>query len=97
MNPPDLGTFMVLMLAAALAALLIGILPTWRRMMSGGHRLPVQAFLRRQGARVDGRAALHAEMRCALCGARAECKRRLAAGANAPIAGCPNSELIQKR
>ena len=42
----DFGTIAVLMLAAALAGLLIGILPVWRRLMGAGHRrLPVWLFL----------------------------------------------------
>jgi hypothetical protein len=94
MSLPDPGSFMVLVLAAALAGLLIGVLPDWRRMV--GHRLPIDAFLRRQGARVDGRAALHAEIRCAMCGAKAQCEQRLGAGARSPIAGCPNSELLKQ-
>lgn len=88
------GALMVLVSAAAIAGLLIGILPDWRRMI--GHRLPVQGFLRRQGARVDGRAVLHAEMGCAMCDAQSKCERRLAAGADSPVAGCPNSALLKE-
>ena len=92
MSPLSPGAFMVLVFAAALAGLLIGILPDWRRMI--GHRLPIQGFLRRQGARLDGRAVVHAEMGCAMCDAKAQCEQRLAAGADSPVAGCPNSELL---
>ena len=95
MSLPDPGTFVVLVLAAALAGLLIGILPDWRRMI--GRRLPVHAFLRRQGEPLDGRAAQQAELRCAMCGAKAQCEQRLAAGERSPIAGCPNPELLQER
>ena len=91
----DASTVAVLLLACALAGLLIGILPVWRRAMSGAQRLPVWAFLRRRGAGVEGRAAVQAQMRCALCGTKAQCERQLAAGANSPVPGCPNLELFR--
>ncbi len=90
----DLGTFAVLMIAAALAGLLIGILPTWRQMGSG-HRLPVWGFLTRQSAPLDGRTALQAEMLCSLCGAKTECVERLKAGAVQPAENCPNAALFK--
>lgn len=93
----DFGTVAVLILAAALAGLLLGLLPSWRRMMNGDHTLPMWVFLRRRHAGVDGRAALQAEMRCALCGQKAECERQLATGADSPIPGCLNSKLLQER
>ncbi len=94
MSLPEPGTLMALLAAAAIAGLLVGILPDWRKLV--GHRLPIHAFLRRQGAQVDDRDALvRAEMRCAVCEASAQCERRLAAGADSPLAGCPNSELLR--
>jgi hypothetical protein len=93
----DAGTVTVLMLASALAGLLVGILPAWRRLMSGGQRLPVWAFLRRRGFGVDGRAAVRAETRCALCGAKAQCEQLLAAGADSPVPECPNLKLLHER
>ena len=94
----DAGTVTVLMLASALAGLLVGILPAWRRLMSDGQRLPVWAFLRRRGsAGVEARAVAQAEVRCTLCGAKAQCEQLLAAGADSPVPECPNLELLQRK
>lgn len=90
----DFGTVAFLMLAAALAGLLVGALPIWRQMMSGGHGLPVWLFLRRQNASLDSRAALDAEIRCAVCGERAGCLERLKAGSAQPPENCPNAALF---
>lgn len=91
----DFGTVAFLMLAAVLAGLLIGVLPAWRQMMGGGRRLPVWLFLRRQDASLDGRAALDAEIRCAVCGERAGCLERLKAGSAQPPENCPNAALFE--
>jgi len=93
----DAGTVAVLMLASVLAGLLIGILPAWRGMKSGGQRLPVWAFLRHKGAVVEGRAAVLAEMRCVLCGTKVQCQRLLAAGADSPVPECPNLEMLRQK
>lgn len=81
----DASTVIVLMLAAALAGALLGLLPEWRRMMNGG--LPIHRHLRRAGAS----AAFEAELRCALCAGRQECARRAA-----PLPDCPNAALFRK-
>ena len=80
----DASTVVVLMVAAALAGALLGVLPEWRRMMNGG--LPIHKHLRR-GASVP----LEAELRCALCAGRQECARRAA-----PLPDCPNAALFRK-
>lgn len=88
------GTVVVLALAVALAGLLVGLLPGWRSVVSAGHRLPVWTFLRRQTASLENHPALHAELRCALCGEQAECAERLKAGAVQPPESCPNAALF---
>lgn len=77
------------------ARALLGILPAWRRL--GGHRLPVWGFLKRRGARVERLEALQAGLRCEMCDSKTQCIRRLAAGSDAPMPGCPNLELFQER
>ena len=91
----DFDTVVFLILAAALAGLLIGALPVWRQMMADGHRLPVWLFLRRQNASLDSRAALDAEIRCAVCEERAGCLERLKAGSAQPPDNCPNAALFE--
>jgi hypothetical protein len=91
----DLGMVAFLIPAAVLAGLLIGVLPVWRQMMSGGRRLPVWLFLRRQRASLDSRAALDAEIRCAVCGERAACQEHLKAGSAQPPESCPNAALFE--
>jgi hypothetical protein len=91
----DFGTVVVLMLAAALAGLLIGVLPVWRRMMSGGQRPPLWLFPRGRHDSLEGRAALLARMRCEVCGERAACLERLKAGIAQPPANCPNAALFE--
>ena len=76
----DLGTVAVLVVVSALAGLLIGILPAWRRIASSGHRLPIRLFLRGKGESLVGPSALLAEIRCEVCGERAACLERLKAG-----------------
>ena len=90
------GTLILLLLAAGLAGALVAVLPAWRRF--AGHGLPVWRFLaRRRGASVEGPAALQAEIRCALCETQARCRHLLAAGAEAPPAGCPNAALFEEK
>jgi hypothetical protein len=81
----DASTVIVLMLAAALAGALLGVLPEWRRLMSGA--LPIHKHLRRTGAS----APFEAELRCALCAGRQECAQRAT-----PLADCPNAALFRK-
>jgi len=91
----DFGTVVVLMVAAALAGLLVGVLPVWRRLMSGDHRLPVWQFLRRGDVSPEGRTALLAELRCELCDERAACLERLKTGAVLAPENCPNAALLE--
>jgi hypothetical protein len=80
----DASTVIVLMLAAALAGALLGVLPEWRRLMNGG--LPIHKHLRRGAS-----APFEAELRCALCAGRQECAQQAA-----PLADCPNAALFRK-
>lgn len=61
-----------------------------------GEGLPVLAFLRRNRPRAGGgeKALLQAELRCVVCGERAACRLRLAAGESLPPEGCPNAALF---
>jgi hypothetical protein len=87
-----LDILIAVVLAFAFGGLLFGILPVWQRAVRGGHRLPIWAFLRRQGAEaaLQGRAALQAQVLCATCSDQDRCAQRLAAGEDKPPAGCPN-------
>lgn len=93
----ETGTFILILLASALLGALIAVLPAWRSLMAIRAELPVWAFLRRGGAVLEGGDALQAELRCGMCGARAQCARLLAAGEQQPVAGCLNSELFHER
>jgi len=93
----ETGTFILILLASALIGALIAVLPAWRSLMAARAGLPVWAFLRRGGAVLEGDDALQAEIRCGMCGSRAQCARLLAAGEQQPVAGCPNSELFHER
>ncbi len=90
----DFGTVAVLVLAAALAGLLVGILPAWRGIVGSGYRLPIRLFLRGKGESLVGQSALLAEMRCQVCGERAACLERLKAGIAQPPGNCPNAALF---
>ena len=92
----DSGTIAVLVVAAALAGVLVGILPAWRRVMGGGHRrLPVWLFRHGTCAPLEYRAARLAAIRCELCGERDACMERLKAWAAQPPAHCPNAALFE--
>ncbi len=98
----DLSTLTVFLLAAAVVAVLIGTLPDWRRFAHEGWDLPIWGFLWRGGLtrgdielRLGVRAARQAELRCAACGARAQCERVLAEGGSAPAGQCPNGYLLR--
>jgi len=93
----ETGTFILILLASALVGALIAVLPAWRSLMAARPELPVWGFLRRRGVTLERGAALHAEMRCGICGSRAQCMRLLAAGDHQPVPGCLNSELFQER
>src|SRR6185295_5735410 len=90
----DAGTVAILVLGAALAGLLAGVLPFWRRIMGGDHRLPVWQFLRLRHDSLEGRTALLAELRCGLCDERAACLERLKSGAVLAPEHCPNAALL---
>jgi hypothetical protein len=81
----DTSTLIVVVLATVLAAVLLGVLPEWRRLMSGAN-LPIHRHLRRLGLRP----AFDAEVRCALCAGRQECTRRAE-----PLEDCPNAALFR--
>ncbi len=83
----DLSTVAVLMLAAALGGALVGVLPEWRRLMSGD--LPIHKHLRTLG--VVARPSFEVELRCALCAGRNRCMRRAS-----PLPDCPNAPLFRQ-
>lgn len=90
----ETGTFILILLSSALLGALIAVLPAWRSLMAASPELPVWGFLRRRGVTLERGAALHAEIRCGMCGSRVQCARLLAAGEHQPVAGCYNSELV---
>ena len=98
----DVATIVLLMVGSAILGALVAILPDWRRVMVGGRNVPLWKFLARYGlnrgdleASLGTRAAADAELRCAVCGARAECVERLAAD-RGPVAHCPNMALLSR-
>lgn len=97
----DISNAIVLLLAAALAGLLVALLPAWRRIMAHGRELPLWKFTRSMGAtrdalarRIGERAVSEAEMRCGACAADEECAQRLMKPAATPPAHCPNAALF---
>jgi hypothetical protein len=76
---------LALMLVAAIAGALFVVLPQWRRLMRSPSELPIHEY-------IAGRPSFEAEVRCAFCGGRQECRRR-----GKPLADCPNLELLQER
>jgi hypothetical protein len=93
----ETGTLVLLLLAAALAGALLSVLPVWRRVSDDSRHLPVWRFARRSGRSLEGAAALQAELRCALCDKKEQCRLLLATGSETPLSGCPNLELLHKR
>lgn len=87
----DSGTFILVILAAALAGALASVLPAWR----GTRKVPVWGFLQRRSATLDPVAALQAELRCETCSAKLRCQKLLADGADTPASGCPNAEVFR--
>ena len=81
----DISTVIVLILAAALAGALVGVLPEWRRLMSGD--LPIRKHLH-PGHESP---AFEATLRCALCAGRQACAKR-----SAPLPDCPNGALFRQ-
>jgi len=90
----DTGSFILIILAAALAGALASVMPAWQG-MRGGRGLPVWTFLRQRGSSIGHVAALQAELRCETCNAKLRCKQALADGADAPPAECPNGALFR--
>ena len=90
----DASVLILVVVAAALAGALIAVLPPWRRMQDAAANLPVRGFLRRRDNSLEHIAALQAELRCELCGAKAQCRHLLARGAASPVPECPNAELF---
>lgn len=72
---------LVLLLCVALVGALVVVLPPWRQLMRAGPTLPVHKHF----PELAGRAAFEAEMRCAACAGRNECRDRAA-----PLEACPN-------
>ena len=89
----DTGSFVLVVLAAALLGALLSVMPTWQR-LRGGHDLPVWTFLRRRGSSIERVSALQAELRCETCNAKLRCKQLLADGAVEPARECPNAALF---
>ncbi len=90
----DTSVLVLVIVAAALGGALVAVLPPWRHMRHAGSHLPVWAFLARRDTTLERITALQAELRCETCDAKEPCRRHLAAGATAPIAGCPNQGLF---
>ena len=97
----DTSELIVIAIVAALGAVLLVIAVRWRRMVAESPGLPLWGFLRREGITrddaanaVSAKAVMQAELACSVCGSRAECRARLAAGSDAvPPANCPNAPL----
>lgn len=81
----DTSTVIVLMLGAALAGVLLGVLPEWRRLMGGA--LPIH---KHWGHDTEA-PPFEAELRCALCSGREKCATRAT-----PLPDCPNAALFRK-
>ena len=81
----DAPTVIVLMLAAALAGVVLGVLPEWRRLMGGA--LPIRKHWRSETEALP----FEAELRCALCSGRERCATRAT-----PLPDCPNQALFRK-
>ena len=99
----DTSEIIVAALVVVGAVVLVVIALRWRRAIAEGPGLPLWGFLRRQGItrddaadNVTAKAVMQAELGCAVCGSRAQCRARLAAGDDAvPPANCPNAPLFE--
>jgi hypothetical protein len=96
-------TALALVSAAVIAwAMLLMAVFAWREALAERMRLPLWRFVRRSGI---GRqealdtagkgAALHAELKCALCSGKARCCGHLGAGAQ-PTGSCPNRAFLDQ-
>jgi len=99
----EVDSFALVLLTLVLGTLVFlgGVAVDWRGAMQSSSSLALWRFLGRLGlsqesvlARAGERTARIAEMRCATCSSQAECAERLAAGAQTPVADCPNAELF---
>jgi len=90
----DTGTFVLILLVAAVVGALVTALPAWRQLAARIPDLPVRGFLMRRGVALEHVEKLQVELRCELCDAKTGCRRLLADGADAPVPGCPNAELF---
>lgn len=91
------ATLFLVLFAAGALVVLASLLPEWRRFMSRASDLPFWSFLRRRGTALSGSQILEAKLRCELCASQAQCRHLIAAGAEQPVADCPNLELLQER
>jgi uncharacterized ferredoxin-like protein len=99
----DTNEMIVAALVVAGAIVLVVIALRWRSMIAEGPGLPLWRFLRREGItrddaadNISAKTMMRAELGCAVCGSREECRARLAAGNDAvPPANCPNAPLFE--
>lgn len=99
----DTSELVVAVLVVVGAIVLVVIALRWRGMIAEGPGLPLWRFLRREGItrddaadNISAKTMMRAELGCAVCGSRAECRARLAAGGDAvPPANCPNAPLLE--
>jgi hypothetical protein len=93
-----------LLLIGALGAVIAasGMLSDWLRAPGSAYDLPFWGFFARRGlrreavvARLGEETVSLAEMRCALCGSKGECRRQLRSRAKSPPADCPNVRLFR--
>lgn len=91
----DTGTFIVILVAAALGGAALGVIPAWMQITGRSRSLPLWGFLRRGDLDITRRAAFQAELRCEMCDSHAHCRQLLARGARAPEPGCPNAALFK--
>lgn len=98
----DANELTAAVLGAVLAAVLLAVGLRWRRTFREGSGLPIWGFMRLEGITRDDAAdntsvtaVMHAELSCSVCGSRAECRARLAAGGGAvPPPNCPNAVIL---
>ena len=98
----DTSELVVIAIVAALGAVLLVIAVRWRRMVAESPGLPLWGFLRREGIAhhdaadtASAKTVKQAELACSVCGSRAECRARLAAGGDAvPPPNWPNAPLF---
>ena len=95
---------LALALLAVSGVLMAVVAFAWRRLSNAMPDLPIWRYLRRAGIlpedaanAVTAKALQQAEIACAICGSKEECRERLARSADAvPPANCPNRRLFGK-